>query len=206
MNNDRPLSNRPPSNRSVSDCLVSNRLILVTGAARSGKSEWAEYLAQSSKHSVIYVATAQSDPTDAEWQARIEQHRSRRPVEWQTLHVPIALDATLLSSSPTSCLLVDSLGTWLANHLEEEEATWQVTSTALLHSLQHSSSQVILVGEEAGWGVVPAYELGRRFRDRLGALTRQIGTIADTVYLVTGGYALNVSQLGTRLPPNDFDK
>jgi adenosylcobinamide kinase/adenosylcobinamide-phosphate guanylyltransferase len=30
---------------------------------------------------------------------------------------------------------------------------------------------------------------------------RQIGAIADTVYLATGGYALNLSALGTPLPP-----
>ena len=43
------------------------------------------------------------------------------------------------------------------------------------------------------------YPLGRTFRDRLGHLTRQISAIADTVYLVTAGYALNLSQLGTPL-------
>jgi adenosylcobinamide kinase/adenosylcobinamide-phosphate guanylyltransferase len=52
------------------------------------------------------------------------------------------------------------------------------------------------VGEETGWGVVPAYPLGRTFRDRLGGLIRRLGSVADTVYLVTGGHALNLSQLG----------
>ena len=62
-------------------------------------------------------------------------------------------------------------------------------------------ADVILVGEETGWGVVPAYPAGRLFRDRLGTLVRQIGAIADNVYLVTGGYALELSVLGTPLPP-----
>jgi len=51
-----------------------------------------------------------------------------------------------------------------------------------------------------GWGIVPAYELGRTFRDRLGGLSRKIGAIADAVYLVTGGYAMNLTQIGERLP------
>ncbi|MEB3338441.1 MAG: bifunctional adenosylcobinamide kinase/adenosylcobinamide-phosphate guanylyltransferase, partial [Leptolyngbyaceae bacterium] len=59
--------------------IATNPLILVTGPARSGKSEWAERLAIASHQSVIYVATASVDPTDLEWQARIEQHRLRRP-------------------------------------------------------------------------------------------------------------------------------
>jgi adenosylcobinamide kinase/adenosylcobinamide-phosphate guanylyltransferase len=53
------------------------------------------------------------------------------------------------------------------------------------------------VGEEVGWGIVPAYPMGRSFRDRLGRLVREIGVIADHVYLVTGGYALDLTQFGT---------
>jgi len=33
--------------------------------------------------------------------------------------------------------------------------------------------EVILVGE-TGWGVVPAYPIGRTFRDRLGSLVRRL--------------------------------
>lgn len=176
------------------------QIVLVTGPARSGKSEWAEYLANQSGKSVVYVATSQVDPTDREWQARLETHRLRRPSDWTTLHVPIELSTTLRSATSADCLLVDSLGTWLANLLEDDEATWQEILQVLLHSLIDASSDVILVAEEAGWGVVPAYPIGRTFRDRLGMLTRQVGAISNPVYLVTGGHALNLSQIGTPLP------
>lgn len=179
----------------------SSNITLVTGPARSGKSEWAEHLAHKSQRPVIYVATAQVDPTDADWQARIEQHRSRRPSEWTTLHCPIALAETIRSAPEANCLLIDSLGTWLANLLDQDDATWNQTLQTLLVSLKNSSCQVIFVAEEVGWGVVPAYPAGRSFRDRLGMLTRQIGAIADSVYLVTAGYAVNLSKIGTALPP-----
>ncbi len=179
---------------------MSHEIILVTGPARSGKSEWAEHLATQSGKSVVYVATAQLDPNDREWQARIEKHCLRRPSDWATLHVPIELSTTLRSTTAEDCLLIDSLGTWLANLLEQDEATWQETLQVLLQGLIHTSSNVILVAEEVGWGVVPAYPIGRTFRDRLGMLTRQVGAIADPVYLVTGGYVLNLSQIGTPLP------
>jgi adenosylcobinamide kinase / adenosylcobinamide-phosphate guanylyltransferase len=176
-------------------------LILVTGPARSGKSEWAEAIALNSGAAVIYIATAQTDPADPEWQARIDQHRQRRPNHWKTLDVPVHLADSIEQASATSCLLVDSLGTWLANHLQAEAAEWQQTRDRLLHSLQQAQGQVILVAEETGWGVVPAYPVGRTFRDRLGDLVRRIGAIADAVYLVTGGHALNLTQLGTPLAP-----
>ena len=177
------------------------QVILVTGAARSGKSEWAEALAVESGKSVVYVATAQTDPQDQEWQARILLHQQRRPASWQTLTVPIALAATLQAANPSECLLVDSLGTWLANLLDQSESDWQQTVQELLLSLSQVQGQVIFVAEETGWGVVPAYPIGRLFRDRLGSLIRQIGAIAHPVYLITGGYALDLSQLGTPLPP-----
>jgi adenosylcobinamide kinase / adenosylcobinamide-phosphate guanylyltransferase len=176
------------------------RLVLVTGPARSGKSEWAEHLAVQSGQPVVYVATAYCDPTDLEWQARIAAHQQRRPPQWKTLSVPVELAATIQAADETECLLVDSLGTWLANVLEQDEPTWQQTVTVLLHSLQAAQSQIILVAEETGWGVVPAYPIGRTFRDRLGQLVRQISAIANPVYLVTAGYVLNLSQIGSPLP------
>lgn len=192
-------SNGSPESRSqfcMTLAALSNSLILVTGAARSGKSEWAEQLARQSGRSVTYVATARTDPEDAEWQDRIAAHQRRRPSSWKTLAVPQELAATLTTATALDCLLVDSLGTWVANGLEQTEAEWQQTVEELLSSLRQSSGQVIVVAEETGWGVVPAYPLGRLFRDRLGSLTRQVGAMADPVYLVTAGYALNLRQLG----------
>jgi adenosylcobinamide kinase/adenosylcobinamide-phosphate guanylyltransferase len=177
----------------------SQQIILVTGPARSGKSEWAETLASQSQKAVIYVATAQDDPQDPEWQARIAQHQCRRPNHWTTVNTPIELAATIQAGTAEQCLLVDSLGTWLANVIDQEESVWQETQTDLLTSLQQSCCHVILVAEETGWGVVPAYPVGRTFRDRLGALTRAVGAIAHPVFLVTGGFVLNLSQLGLRI-------
>jgi adenosylcobinamide kinase/adenosylcobinamide-phosphate guanylyltransferase len=179
----------------------SQRITLVLGPARSGKSEWAETLAARSGNSITYVATARANPNDPEWQDRIQLHCQRRPAHWQTVEVPIQLAEIVKSASPPTCLLIDSLGTWLANLLEQDQASWEKTMTEFLTSLTETTASVILVAEEVGWGVVPAYPLGRSFRDRLGTLTRQIGSIANPVYLVTGGHVLNLSTLGTSLSP-----
>ena len=175
------------------------KIILVTGGSRSGKSEWAEQLASNSNKSVIYVATATIDLTDKEWQSRIFQHQQRRPKNWQTITENKDLDLVINSTLQTQCLLIDSLGTWVVNFLDLDTNSWQKITEKLLKSLSNSQGSIILVGEETGWGVVPAYQSGRIFRDRLGYLTRQIGAIADTTYLVVGGHILNLSVLGTPL-------
>lgn len=174
--------------------------MLVTGPARSGKSEWAEILAMQSGKSVIYIATAQIDPSDSEWGFRIAQHRDRRPSNWMTLEVPQQLAETIKTTPLDSCLLIDSLGTWVANLLEQDDPNWEATVQNLLVSLELADRDVIIVAEETGWGVVPAYPIGRIFRDRLGNLVRRLGGIAAPVYLVTGGYVLNLSTLGSPLP------
>jgi adenosylcobinamide kinase / adenosylcobinamide-phosphate guanylyltransferase len=172
------------------------QIILVTGPARSGKSEWAEVLARETCKPVIYIATSSYSEQDFDWQARVQVHRQRRPDHWTTLEVPVALSSAIDQASPGTCLLIDSLGTWLANVLDQDTDLWQQTAQTLCHSLKNSRATVILVAEETGWGVIPAYPAGRRFRDRLGQLTRQIGSNADAVYLVTAGYALNLKALG----------
>lgn len=172
------------------------QIVVVTGPTRSGKSEWAETLAQQSQQEVVYVATSAVDPNDQEWQARLEQHRQRRPADWRLWEVPVGLSAAILAGKATDCLLVDSLGTWLANELGQDEAQWQETVASVIASVQQTAATVIFVAEETGWGVVPAYPAGRQFRDRLGQLTRQLGAVADALYLVVAGYAVDLRQVG----------
>ncbi|MDZ8236058.1 MAG: bifunctional adenosylcobinamide kinase/adenosylcobinamide-phosphate guanylyltransferase [Nostoc sp. ChiQUE01a] len=176
------------------------KVILVTGPARSGKSEWAETLAIQSGKAVIYVATATDNPDDEEWHKRILEHQKRRPQDWVTLSVPVELSATLADAKPHSCVLVDSLGTWVANLLEQEDETWENIVAELLETVDLVAADMLFVAEEVGWGIVPAYPIGRTFRDRLGSLVRQLGALCNTVYLITGGHALNLSLLGSPLP------
>ncbi|MBT9310789.1 bifunctional adenosylcobinamide kinase/adenosylcobinamide-phosphate guanylyltransferase [Leptothoe kymatousa] len=175
-------------------------LILVTGPARSGKSEWAEHWADKMQKSVIYIATSTLSAEDTEWQERVQKHRQRRPSTWQTQEVPRKLALAIQQGQHSQCLLVDSLGTWLANFLDDDDTAWQHSQDELLAALATAECDVIFVAEETGWGLVPAYPLGRLFRDRLGSLVRQIGQIATQVYLITGGYALDLKHLGTPFP------
>ncbi|WP_071515919.1 bifunctional adenosylcobinamide kinase/adenosylcobinamide-phosphate guanylyltransferase [Geitlerinema sp. PCC 9228] len=189
--------NFPTANRNV---------VLVTGAARSGKSEWAETLAIQGGKPVIYVATARVDWQDEDWCARIEKHQQRRPAHWQTWSVPVALPDAVDRVDSNYCLLVDSLGTWVANFLDANERSWQSWQNAFCRSLANARADVILVAEEVGWGVVPPYPQGRHFRDRLGELVRRVGAIAHPVYLIVAGQVLNLSVLGFPLAIQPSDE
>lgn len=177
-----------------------SQIILVTGPARSGKSEWAETLANQTQCHIVYVATGNQDFNDLEWQKRIQNHKLRRSSDWLTLEVPRNLSHVIADANPHSCILVDSLGTWVANYLDVNEENWSNIAQELLGAVGITAAKIIFVAEETGWGVIPAYPLGRIFRDRLGHLVRQLSIISNTTYLVTGGYVLNLGRLGFPLP------
>lgn len=171
--------------------------VLVCGPARSGKSEWAERLAERSGRAVVYVATAREDAEDADWCARIARHRARRPAHWTTQCAPFDLEQAIARhAGPEVCLLIDSLGTWVANLLDLDEPAWEARVVALADRVRGAAGTVILVAEETGWGVIPAYPIGRLFRDRLGALVRRLAPLCGSTYVVMAGHVLDLSQLG----------
>ena len=174
-------------------------LTLITGPVRSGKSRLALQLARDSGKAVTFVATAALHPEDAEWNARIARHRSERPAEWATIETACEprheLSQLPRAYGERDLLLVDSLGTWLADTLERatpEEAEEQ--GSALVAAFARARCSAILVSEETGWGIVPAYASARAFRDVLGRLNAAFAHAADVAYLVVSGYALDLKR------------
>jgi len=238
-------------NESQSRLGVPNQtgLILVSGPSRSGKSRWAEHLADRSGLPVTYLATGADRPGDDAWQQRVLLHRQRRPSHWTTLEVGGDLETALeqgssgaairsdltqgrrdwplsipipegsrpqdqasdpplangvAAASPANCsplLLIDSLGTWLAHHLDLEDTAWLRRQERLLSALAQQRSPVLLVCEEVGWGVVPPTAIGGLFRDRSGSLQQRLMAQAAAAWLVVQGRALNLMVLGEPVPP-----
>ncbi|MFP5376543.1 MAG: bifunctional adenosylcobinamide kinase/adenosylcobinamide-phosphate guanylyltransferase [Acidimicrobiia bacterium] len=156
-------------------------ITLVLGGARSGKSEVAERMAAAAGGAVTYVATGTA--TDAEMAARIDEHRRRRPAGWTT--VESGRDLAGLLSTAEGTVLVDALGTWLA-----QAEGMAVDADGLCAALAGRSGDTVVVSDEVGMGVHPSTEAGRRFRDALGALNRRVADMADEVVLVVAGRVL----------------
>lgn len=175
-------------------------LILVSGPAASGKSRWAEHLAQSSGSAVVVLATGPLLPEDSSWQARLEKHRRRRPATWRTLEVGGELSDALRGLAKEELALVDSLGTWVAAHLDCGASQWGELVACLVETLLAIPCSVVLVSEETGWGVVPMTAAGGRFRDRLGELQQQLSPHCDAAWLVTQGRAIDLTRLATPVP------
>lgn len=176
-------------------------LNLVSGPARSGKSQWAEHLAHSSGRPVVYLATGPRLPEDAAWQRRLERHRRRRPPQWTCLEVEGALAPALAVLDPGCLALVDSLGTWVAAHLALEDGAWEDQERCLITAIGDCPAPLVLVCEETGWGVVPPTQAGGRFRDRLGRLQARLTACADRSWLVLHGRVVDLLAISQPLPP-----
>lgn len=176
-------------------------LILISGPSRSGKSRWAEHLAASIGNDVVYLATGAPAGDDLAWAERVALHQQRRPLHWRTEEVGADLVAALLQQrTAQQVLLIDSLGTWVAWHLEDGESQWLERVAGLLRALADHPAPVLLVGEEVGLGVVPPTAIGGLFRDRLGALQRALMPLVQESWLVVAGRALPLHSLGEPVP------
>lgn len=160
---------------------------LVLGGARSGKSSFAEALAQQSGRAKIYCATSQV--WDDEMGARVETHRARRGEDWRLVEEPLALAATIARyAGSETCLLVDCLTLWLTNLMmaEREIEPEMDNLLAVLSGLQDDAS-VLLVSNEVGQGIVPMDPMARAFRDHAGRLHQRLAAQLPHTWFVTAG-------------------
>jgi len=163
---------------------------LILGGARSGKSGYAEQIAQSMSQAVTYVATAQA--LDSEMSERIAHHQTQRPNHWLTIEEPIQLAQVIKQHDDEGqVILVDCLTLWLMNIIYQEQDV-QVAIDDFLAALQSVKGTVLLVSNEISMGVVPMGKASRDYVDSLGRLHQAIGRIADKVTLMVAGIPMAV--------------
>ncbi len=183
--------------------------VLVTGAARSGKSSFAEKLAASLGSHVAYIATAQA--FDQEMEDRIKLHRSRRPASWLTIEEPLAVPEILMKyRDSASVILLDCVTLWLSNLLMRElgadgepaeDCQHRILSRVqdLAEAACLGQATLICVSNEVGWGLVPENKLGRLYRDLAGKANQVLAGEAGRVYLVVAGYPIEIKAAGSRI-------
>ena len=158
---------------------------LILGGARSGKSRFAEGLAQGDRH---IIATGQA--FDDEMNARIAKHQQDRGSGWVTHEEPLDLAACLARVDASGrFILIDCLTLWLSN-LMLAGRDWRAASAELATLVPRLQADVVLVSNEVGMGLVPETALGREFRDAQGLLNQRIAGAAGTVVFVAAGLPL----------------
>ncbi len=163
---------------------MSSGLTFILGGAASGKSEFAEALAQAAGRPLHYLATSQ--PLDHEMHQKVEKHRARRGPDWTTHEAPLELGPALANLPADAVCLVDCATLWLNNHIMAENDL-DAAQERLLRDIAACPAAVIVVSNEVGQGIVPADALSRRFREAQGRLNIALAARADLAVQVVAG-------------------
>ena len=160
---------------------------LVLGGARSGKSGFAQRLAEAEAGPLVYVATAQA--FDGEMADRIARHRADRGPRWATVDAPHDLPCAIAGLRDGGVMLVDCLTLWLSNRMLAD-ADMESEIAALTAAIGQADGRLILVSNEVGSGIVPETPMGRAFRDHAGRANQAVAAVADGVALIVAGLPL----------------
>jgi adenosylcobinamide kinase/adenosylcobinamide-phosphate guanylyltransferase len=176
-----------------------SNITLFLGGARSGKSSYAVDLAKTCEGRVVYLATGVS--CDEEMERRIERHKKDRPYSWETIEEPLYVEKALEGlDESVDLVLLDCLGFLVSNlimHYQEHENS-RIEDAVLNHiqdmisAAKDINSEVAIVSNEVGMGVVPEAPLGRLFRDVLGRANQIVAFHAREVLLFVAGIPMKV--------------
>ncbi|MGL6106610.1 bifunctional adenosylcobinamide kinase/adenosylcobinamide-phosphate guanylyltransferase [Romboutsia sp.] len=183
-----------------------SKIILVTGGARSGKSNFAESLCINRNNSTAYIAT--SIPFDDEMKDRVKRHKESRPQNWFTYEIYKDIYSIVEEVSKKHETVILDCITLLVNNLmfthgiDIDNATGDEINTLemyikeqmekLLQEIKKTDLYFVTVTNELGMGIVPDNKLSRVYTDIVGRINQQIASQSDEVYFVVSGIPMKV--------------
>lgn len=178
-----------------------SKIILVTGGARSGKSNFAESLCKKQNNRTAYIAT--SVAFDEEMKSRIKKHQEDRPKKWKTFEIYRDIYSIIEDVSKEHDTVILDCVTLLVNNLmfnsdididkatteeiDELESYIKDQVSKLIEEVKKTDLYFVMVTNEIGLGVVPSYKLGRIYCDFAGRINQMLGKSSDEVYFTVCG-------------------
>ena len=171
-------------------------IVLVTGGGRSGKSSYAQRLAEALPGPRVYIATA--TPFDTELRERVAKHQEDRLAGgWAaTVEEPVALARAIREAPAGATVLVDCLTMWMGNLMwvAEPEVLTESQVASLCQEVAAAARErggtLVFVTNEVGLGIIPDNPASRLYRDLLGRCNQVMAGAADTVVLMVSGLPL----------------
>ena len=144
---------------------------------------------------MTFIATAQT--LDEEMSTRIQKHRVERPVNWETLEVPLGI-ASHAEQIKSDVVILDCITLLVSNLLmqfvkddlvDEAPFTLEVQKEVnqLIAKMREQKRDWIIISNEVGLGLVPPYQMGRVYRDGIGWANQRLAREADKVLFMVAG-------------------
>jgi adenosylcobinamide kinase/adenosylcobinamide-phosphate guanylyltransferase len=176
-----------------------SRLIYISGGCRSGKSAYAQKLAEESGTKKTYLATC--PVIDTEMDRRIAVHQQERiNRNWQTLEEPLDLVSALQQLADSEVVLIDCLTLWVNNLMyqagksgkELSENDMSGLCSRVVSACRETGCTIIVVSNEVGMGLVPGDAVSRLYRDLIGRCNQQFAQAADEALFMVSGLPLRL--------------
>jgi len=176
-------------------------MIFITGGVRSGKSSYAEALAErlsepQNQQKLHYIACGVA--SDPEMSARIQKHQQKRAeaaIEWATWEQPYRLHEIANQFSSKDILVLDCLTTLINNYLFQLQMTDEnEVISRVLQDINHLSAvcgPFIIVSNEVFQGMPHSDSLTLTYQRMLGMIHQHIVEKADHAYLIESGIPLS---------------
>lgn len=177
------------ANRKYTDRFMK-QIILITGGARSGKSNYAERLALSLSPNPVYLATSRI--WDEEFRQRVLRHQANRGPEWTNIEEEKELSRHSLQGR---VVLIDCVTLWCTNYFFDLEADTDKALAAIKTEFDRLTEQeaiFIFVTNEIGMGGTSENLIQRKFTDMQGWMNQYIATRANQVLLMVSGIPVKV--------------
>ncbi len=166
------------------------KIIYITGGQRSGKSSFAQKMAEELSPNPIYLATAKC--WDNEFKERITRHQNDRGDMWRTIEEQTKISKHDLSGE---VVMMDCITLWLTNIFMSNEMdgtkSLEWAKGEWLKFIE-ADFTLIVVSNEIGMGVVAADKSTRTFVDMQGWMNQFIAQRADEAYALISGLPLRL--------------
>ena len=166
------------------------KITFITGGARSGKSSFAQQLAEKQSETPVYLATARV--WDDDFAKRVKRHQDDRDRSWQTVEEEKELSKHDFSDKT---VLLDCITLWLTNFFHDNQYLLDETldtAKAEWEKFIVQDMDLIVVSNELGMGIHPENEMARKFADLQGWMNQHIAKQADIVYLMVSGIEVKI--------------
>lgn len=165
-------------------------IIFVTGGQRSGKSSFAQQMAEEKSANPVYLATARI--WDEDFENRVKRHQRDRGEQWKTIEEEISISRHKLDGE---VVLLDCVTLWLTNIFYENKNDVDASLEIAKSEWQKFINQdltLIVVSNELGMGVHPLNEVARKFADLQGWMNQFIAKNANEVILMVSGLPMKI--------------
>lgn len=162
----------------------------ISGGERSGKSNFAQKIAEENSKNPIYLATSRI--WDQDFKKRVDRHVSDRDERWTTIEEEKNISAVIPAKAT---VVIDCVTLWLTNFYTDTKYDTQKSlqlAKEEIDKLVQIDATILIISNEIGMGLHATTASGRKFTELQGWVNQFIAQKADKATFMVSGLPLKL--------------